>query len=170
MRRRRTIAAVLCAAWGIGAAALTPAFSAEAPHEGGTEMTHAKGTFEVDVKPIPGDGMAEGLGAGRLSIHKRLVGELEGTSVGEMLASQSGTTGSAGYVAIERMSATLEGRSGSFVLLHRGTMKKGADFKLEIVVVPDSGTDQLAGLTGSMEITIVDGAHFYDFEYSLPDP
>jgi hypothetical protein len=86
-----------------------------------------------------------------------------------MTAAGTSVEGSAGYVAIELVSGKLKGRSGTFVLLHQGTMKRGGDFKLSIVVVPDSGTGQLAGLTGSLAIVIKDGKHFYEFDYTLPE-
>jgi len=129
---------------------------------------HATGTFEVKVKPLPNDEKVEGLTVGRMSLDKQFKGELEGTSKGEMTTAETSVQGSGGYVAIERVSETLRGRSGTFVLLHQGTMTRGGDFKLSIVVVPDSGTGQLSGLTGTMAIVITDGKHSYEFEYTLP--
>jgi hypothetical protein len=85
-----------------------------------------------------------------------------------MLTAGTDVKGSAGYVAIERVAGTLHGRSGSFILQHSGTMTRGA-LQLTITVVPDSGTAQLAGLTGKMAIKIADGKHSYDFEYTLPE-
>jgi len=100
-----------------------------------------------------------------MSIDKQFDGDLEATSKGEMLT--AGTdTGSAVYVAIERITGKLHGRSGAFVLLHNGAMTRDAQ-QLTIVVVPDSGTGQLVGIAGQMAITIVDGKHLYDFEYTL---
>jgi hypothetical protein len=102
-----------------------------------------------------------------MSIDKQFHGDLEGTGKGEMLT--AGTdTGSAVYVAIERVTGTLQGRSGTFVLVHHGTMTRDAQ-QLTITVVPDSGTDQLVGLAGAMAINIVDGKHLYDFEYTLAE-
>jgi hypothetical protein len=101
-----------------------------------------------------------------MSIDKQLHGDLEATSKGEMLAAGTAVKGSAGYVAIERVTGTLHGRSGSFVLQHHATMTRGAP-QLDIIVVPDSGTGELTGLTGTMMITITDGKHFYQFEYAL---
>ncbi len=120
------------------------------------------------MKPLPNDEKVEGLTVGRMSLDKQFKGELEGTSKGEMTTAETSVQGSGGYVAIERVSGTLRGRSGTFVLLHQGTMTRGGDFKLSIVVVPDSGTGQLSGLTGTMAIVITDGKHSYEFEYTLP--
>jgi Protein of unknown function (DUF3224) len=127
----------------------------------------AKGTFEVKVKPLPADEKVEGLTVGRMSIHKQLKGDLEGTSKGEMTTVGTSVPGSAGYVAVEQVTGTLAGRSGSFVLLHQGTMK-GEAFDLAITVVPDSGTGQLEGLAGTMTIIITEGKHSYELDYTLP--
>lgn len=130
--------------------------------------THAKGTFEVKLSPAPlADGEADGK-LGRMAINKTLVGDLVGTSKGEMLSAQTGTKGSAGYVAIEKVTGELAGRKGSFVLQHAGTMDRGQS-QLSVTVVPDSGTDGLTGIKGTMQIEIKEGKHFYDFEYSLPN-
>jgi hypothetical protein len=122
--------------------------------------------FDVKLTPQP---RGEHLGSGldRMSADKQYRGDLDGTGKGEMLAAGTPVKDSAGYVAVERVTGTLQGRSGSFVLLHRGVMDRGAQH-LTITVVPDSGTDQLVGLVGTMGITITDGKHFYDFEYTLP--
>ena len=129
--------------------------------------TRASGTFEVKVNPLPTHDSAEGANLGRMSIDKQFRGDLHATSKGEMLSAGTNVKGSAGYVAIERVTGTLHGKRGSFVLQHSGTMNRGAP-SLLITVVPDSGTDDLAGLTGKMAITIVNGSHSYDFEYRLP--
>ena len=131
--------------------------------------SHASGTFEVKVKPLPADEKVDGLTVGRLALDKQFSGDLEGTSKGEMMTAEAGAEGSGGYVAIEKVSGTLRGREGAFVLLHHGTMKRGGDFKMMIVVVPDSGTGQLEGLTGALTIVIKDGRHLYEFDYTLPD-
>lgn len=102
-----------------------------------------------------------------MSIEKRFHGDLEATSQGEMIAVQSAVKGSAGYVALERVTGTLHGRSGSFVLQHSGTMTRGVP-ALTVTVVPDTGTDALTGITGTLDITIVDGNHTYTFDYELP--
>lgn len=129
---------------------------------------HASGTFEVKVnQQKPDNPEAEAANFGRMSLDKKFSGDLEATSKGEMLAAMSEVKGSAGYVAMERVSGTLGGRAGTFVLQHRGTMTRGVP-QLSVTVVPDSGTGDLAGLSGSMTIKIEDGKHFYDFEYELP--
>lgn len=129
--------------------------------------TCATGTFEVKLSPHPPEDKAEGSTLGRMSIDKQFHGDLEATSEGQMLTAMTDVKGSAGYVAIERITGTLHGSSGSFVLQHSGTLTKGAS-QQSIMVVPDSGTGQLVGLTGTMTIMIADGKHSYDFEYRLP--
>jgi len=101
-----------------------------------------------------------------MSIDKQFHGDLEATSKGEMLSAMTSVKGSAGYVAIERVSGTLHGRHGTFILQHSGTMTRGAP-QLSVTVVPDSATGELVGLTGKMTIKIADGKHSYDFEYTL---
>jgi len=126
------------------------------------------GTFEVKVTPQkPDNPPAEAAGFGRMSIDKVFHGGLEATSKGEMLAAMSPVKGSAGYVAMERVTGTLDGKTGSFVLQHSGSMDKGAQ-SLSVTVVPDSGTGELAGITGTMTIDIADGKHSYTFAYTLP--
>jgi hypothetical protein len=123
------------------------------------------GPFVVNLAREPG-GMAAEAGIGRMALDKKYHGELEATGKGVMLAMRTAVDGSAGYVAMERVTGTLGGRSGSFALQHSGTMTRGAP-ALTIRVVPDSGTDQLVGLSGSMNIVIAGGAHTYELEYSL---
>ena len=130
-------------------------------------IMHAAGTFDVKLTPQPPEDKTEGSTLGRMSIDKQFHGDLEATSKGEMLSAMTAVKGSAGYVAIERISGTLQGRSGTFVLQHTGTMTRGEPL-LTITVVPDSGTEQLAGLIGTMMINIVEGKHFYEFDYTLP--
>jgi len=129
--------------------------------------THASGTFEVKLNPQPSDDKVGDPTIGRMSIDKQFHGDLEGTSKGQMLTAMTDVKGSAGYVAIERITGTLHGRNGTFALQHTGTMQRGAP-QLSVTVVPDSGTGQLVGLAGKMEIKIVDGKHSYEFEYTLP--
>jgi hypothetical protein len=124
--------------------------------------SRAKGPF--DVKLIPQATADPALG--RLSIDKQFHGDLEATSKGEMLSVGTSVKGSAGYVAIEKVSGKLHGRSGTFVLQHSATMTRGTP-QLTITVVPDSGTGELAGIAGKMAIEIADGKHSYDFEYTL---
>ena len=126
---------------------------------------HAHGTFEV--KMTPQDDKSDDKSLGRMTIEKQWHGDLEGTSKGQMLTGGDVTKGSAGYVAIEKVSGALNGRKGTFILQHSATMMRG-EGQLTITVVPDSGTDQLEGLTGKMMIKIADGKHSYDFEYALP--
>jgi hypothetical protein len=126
---------------------------------------HATGEFEVKMTPQPQDDKAA---VGRFSLDKQFHGDLEGTSTGEMLAVSSAVSGSAGYVAMEVVNGTLQGRSGSFALQHSGTMNRGAA-ELSVTVVPDSGTDQLTGLSGRMNIIIADGKHSYEFDYALAE-
>lgn len=126
----------------------------------------ASGPFEVKLAPQPAAPGIEQANLGRQTINKQFHGDLQATSLGEMLSAMGSVQGSAGYVAIERVTGTLHGRSGSFVLQHTGSMHRGVP-QLSITVVPDSGTDGLAGLTGSMQIQIEQGRHAYIFEYSL---
>ena len=125
--------------------------------------THAAGTFEVKLTPQD-DKSDQSLG--RFTADKQWQGDLVGTSKGQMLTGGDVSTGSAGYVAIEKVSGTLKGRKGTFVLQHSGTMTRG-EGQLTITVVPDSGTEELQGLTGKMTIKIEDGKHFYEFEYTI---
>ena len=129
--------------------------------------THASGTFDVTITPQAQD-EAEGSAIGRLTIDKQFHGDPQASSKGQMLAAGTATEGSAGYVAIEQATGTLHGRRGTFMLQHNGTMARGAG-QLTIAVVPDSGTGQLVGLAGTMSITIVDGKHSYEFEYTLAE-
>jgi hypothetical protein len=150
------------------ACAQTNSSSPEAAQKGAAMPSHATGTFEVKLTP-QGDGdTAEGSTLGRMTLAKQFHGDLDGTSKGEMLTAGTDVKNSAGYVAIERITGTLNGRAGSFVLQHSGTLMRGAPTQ-SITVVPDSGSGQLAGITGKMIITIVDGKHSYDFEYTLPE-
>jgi Protein of unknown function (DUF3224) len=126
----------------------------------------AHGTFDVKLTPQPPPGNPEDAVAGRMSIDKQFHGDVEASSKGEMLAAGTSVKGSAGYVAIEKVSGTLHGRSGTFLLQHHGLMTRG-DGQLKITVIPDSGTGELTGLSGTMAITITDGKHFYDFDYAL---
>ncbi|MDN3378602.1 MULTISPECIES: DUF3224 domain-containing protein [unclassified Pseudoalteromonas] len=129
--------------------------------------THITGEFSVKLNPIEGYAKGiDGVNLGRMSIDKTFTGELDATSTGEMLSAMTTTQGSAGYVAIEQVVGTLAGKQGSFVLQHFGTMDKGQD-SLILNVIPDSGSNELEGLSGKMSIRIEDGTHFYDFEYQL---
>lgn len=121
----------------------------------------AKGRFDVKLQPV------ESAAVGRMTIDKKFSGDLSAASQGEMLAHMSGVKGSAGYVAMEKVTGTLSGKTGSFVLQHSGTMAGGKQ-ELRITVVPDSGTDGLTGIAGTMSIQIDGKDHFYEFNYTLP--
>ncbi|MCB0082760.1 MAG: DUF3224 domain-containing protein [Caldilineaceae bacterium] len=126
----------------------------------------AKGTFEIDLKPLSEPNSVDGATLGRMSINKQFHGDLTGTGKGEMLSAMTAVEGSAGYVAIEHVSGSLHGRTGSFVFQHVGIMNRGEQ-QLTITVVPDSGAGELVGISGSFTIDIVDGQHQYIFTYSL---
>jgi len=126
---------------------------------------HASGAFDVKLVPQPASDDS-GAAVGRMTIDKQYHGDLAAVSKGQMLAHRSGVDGSAGYVAMEIVSGTLHGRQGSFVLQHTGTMTASTR-ELSIRVVPDSGTAELVGLAGNMDIIIVDGKHSYAFDYVL---
>jgi len=127
---------------------------------------HAVGTFEVQLKML-GTHTSDDPTLARMSIDKRFHGDLEGTSRGEMLSAATPVKDSAGYVAMERVTGTVAGRSGSFVLQHSATMTRGVP-SLSVTVVPDSGTGELAGLTGALKIIIDSDSHAYEFDYNLP--
>jgi Protein of unknown function (DUF3224) len=127
--------------------------------------TNASGSFDVKLNPQADENVGDPT-VGRMSIDKEFHGDLTGTSKGQMLAAATDIKGSAGYVAIERVSGTLNGRTGTFALQHSGTMTRGVP-QLSITVVPDSGTGELAGLSGKMTINIVEGKHLYEFEYTI---
>jgi len=130
-----------------------------------TSMTyHAKGTFTVDVHPLM-PAPAEGLS--RFSIDKQIRGDLEATSKGEMFTGGDPKQGVAGYVAIEVVAGTLNGKIGSFALQHAATMDQGGT-KMSVIVVPGSGTGALRGISGTFDIQIANGQHSYDLEYTLP--
>ena len=127
--------------------------------------THAAGTFDVKLVPQTSDATTAAK-LGRMSIDKQFHGDLQGTSKGEMLMAGTDVKGSAGYVAMERVTGTLHGKKGGFVLQHSGTMNRGAA-QLSVTVVPDSGTGELVGVAGTLTIQIADGKHSYEFDYTL---
>jgi len=129
-------------------------------------MAQANGTFDVKLEPQHPSDQAQAAKLGRMTIDKQFSGDLEAGSTGEMLAAMTGVEGSAGYVALERVTGTLHGRRGSFFLQHNGIMARGIQ-QLEIAVVPDSGTEELATLAGKMMILVEDGEHRYEFTYTL---
>ena len=129
----------------------------------------AAGSFDVKITPLDPAFKFDENPYTRFSIDKQFHGDLEAASKGEMLAGGSPAKGAGGYVAVERVSGSLRGRTGTFVLQHNATMRHGS-YQLNVIVVPDSGTGQLAGLSGTMQIIIApDGKHSYNFSYSLPD-
>jgi hypothetical protein len=130
-------------------------------------MVHqARGTFDIQAQREPPFDPGEGATLGRTSFTKQFHGELEATSVVHMLSAVTEVKGSAGYVALERVKGELSGRTGSFVLQHSGVMTRGKP-ELSVTVVPDSGTQELKGIAGRLSIDIVDGKHFYTFDYTF---
>lgn len=130
--------------------------------------TRATGPFDVKLAPQPLSDVAAATGLARMSLDKVFHGDLDATSQGEMLSAMGGVKGSAAYVALERVTGTLHGRTGSFALQHTGVMDRGTP-SLVVNVVPDSGTGALTGLTGTMSIHVDGKAHSYVFDYTLPD-
>lgn len=128
--------------------------------------TRATGTFDVKITPIASDTPAEGSPLGRMSIEKRFHGDIDATSTGEMLTAGTAIRNSAGYVAIERVIGTVHGKRGTFALQHNATMTRG-EGKLNIIVVPDSGTGELTGISGTLAIEITGGKHDYTFDYTF---
>jgi len=128
----------------------------------------AKGSFDITMHPEPPYDVADGVTLARVRFDKQFTGPLDATSEVNMIGARTPVDGSAGYVAIERVKGTLEGKRGTFVLQHAGVMTRDT-LSLSVTVVPDSGTDRLKGLSGRMAIQIVDGKHFYEFDYELGD-
>jgi len=126
----------------------------------------ARGSFAVNIIPQPPEDKTEGLTLGRMLIEKKFQGDLEAAGKGQMLTGMTEVKGSGAYVAIERVTGTLHGRSGSFILHHLGIMERGAP-RLNVSVVPDSGTRDLAGIAGTMTIIIAEGKHSYELAYTL---
>ena len=126
----------------------------------------ANGTFEVKLNPQPPDEYADATTLARMTIDKEFKGDLEGTSKGQMLSAGTPIRNSAGYVAIERVTGTLQGRAGTFILQHSGTMNRGAP-SLVVSIVPDSGTGALEGVSGTMTIDLSGGKHAYTLDYTL---
>ena len=127
---------------------------------------NAKGTFEVKLSKLQPYNIIAEAKLGRMSIDKEFSGDLQAVSKGEMLSAFSNTEGSAGYVAIEEVEGILQGKEGTFILQHNATMTRNKQ-ELNIIVVPDSGTGELKGLIGRMQINIIDGKHVYDFDYNI---
>jgi uncharacterized protein DUF3224 len=159
-------AMVMCHPAGAATHAHAGSTIAQSVSKGALVPAHATGSFDVRITPRPPDDNAAPPSFGRMSIDKHFHGDLDGTSQGTMLTGATDATGARVYVAIERVTGTLRGRTGTFLLMHGGTMTRTAQH-LSVTVVPESGTGDLAGLTGKMAITIVDGKHLYDFEYTV---
>jgi Protein of unknown function (DUF3224) len=155
---------LLCLALGLAAGSI----QATALGQKGAAMTrHASGEFEVKITAQKDEGVGDPT-IGRMSVVKTYHGDLEGSGLAQMLAGMSADVKESGvYVAIERVRGTLQGRKGTFAVHHRGIMNRGAQ-ELAIVVIPDSGTEELKGISGTMTIDIRDGKHFYRFDYTLP--
>ena len=160
-RRHPVIVAIVAIAFPAGS------FAQLASNGSVTMIHHAKGAFDIKMTPMPADDYADGKALGRVAADKQYHGDLEGSGKGQMLTATGEVKGSAVYVATERVSGELGGRSGTFLLAHRGVMNRGAQ-RLEIDVVPDSGTGELQGIAGKLLINITpDGKHLYDFEYTF---
>lgn len=128
---------------------------------------HASGSFDITMSPASPPEHEGRTALGRMQLDKQYVGDLVATGKGQMLTAVTDTEGSAAYVAIERISGTLKGKKGSFVIQHTGTMSGGTQ-QLTINVVPNSGTDELAGITGTLALKMVERKHLYEFNYVLP--
>lgn len=161
--RTATVALGLMLGAAAAADAQTAPPSAQATPQETAVTTRAAGPFEVRMAPLPTDAAP----VGRMSLDKTYRGDLEATARGEFLSAITAVEGSAGYVAMETVTGTLHGRTGTFMLQHSGTMSRGAQ-SLTITVVPDSGTGELAGLSGTMRIIMEGGKHTYELDYTLP--
>lgn len=145
--------------------AQAPATHGATPRKESPMTIRISGIFDVKLVPQAGEPGSDPA-LGRMTIDKQFHGDLEASSKGQMLMAGTEVKGSAGYVAIEKVSGKLQGRNGTFVLQHSGTMTRGEP-QLTVTVVPDSGTGDLKGLAGKMTIDIRDGKHFYGFEFTL---
>jgi Protein of unknown function (DUF3224) len=146
---------------------IQPLSKPETGSQAGATM-HASGPFDVKMSPQPADEKTNDPLMGRMTMDKHYHGELEATATGTMLTGGDYKSGSAGYVAMEKVSGTLQGRAGTFMLQHSATLNQGAQ-QLSITIVPGSGTGQLTGIAGKMDIKMKEGGkHFYDLEYTLP--
>jgi hypothetical protein len=132
-------------------------------------MPQARGTFTVQLVPQSADDYADGAVMGRMTIDKQFAGDLTATSKGQMLTGMGSIKGSAAYTAVERVHGTLHGAAGSFILVHKGVMDRGAQ-SLDLTVAPDSGSGALAGLRGAMRIIIDGKQHSYEFDYEIRAP
>jgi Protein of unknown function (DUF3224) len=164
----RRIALAICLCLGYAALTQTQSPGSTAAKKESKVNGHASGSFEINMVRQPITEEEAKTITMRMTSDKQFHGDLEGASTGEMLGVFTAVKDSAGYVAMERVSGKLKGRTGTFILQHSSTMARGTQ-QQSIIVVPDSGTDQLVGLAGSMIIRITDGKHFYEFDYTLPD-
>lgn len=128
----------------------------------------AAGSFDVSLTPLTLDPPGDDSARGRMRLSKRFHGGLDATGAGEMLTGMGAVSGSAAYVAIERISGTLAGRSGSFLVVHRGVMTRGAQ-DLLVSIVPDTGTGELTGIAGGMTLIVGAGRHDYRIDATIPD-
>jgi len=169
--KTRALAEVVAGGLALGVATATHAEAQTAVSKPAKEVVvtnrEARGTFEVKLTPQPVHTATGGATLGRMTIDKQFHGDLDAVSTGEMLSAMTAVQGSAGYVAMELVRGTLHGRKGTFVLQHSAFMTRGTP-GLTVTVVPDSGTDELVGLAGKMEIIIEEGRHSYKFDYTLP--
>jgi hypothetical protein len=170
MQRTAVVSLVTYALLGLGASHLVlPAVPASAAtHREQIVPMHARGTFEVQITPLPADAYADAATMGRMLLDKQFSGEITGTGKGQMITGMGAGTGSAAYSAIERVSGSVNGRSGTFMLQHTGIMHDGKQ-DLTITIVPASGTGELTGLAGTLALTIEGKVHRYDLSYTLPD-
>jgi len=164
------LAGVLAATLAAIPVAATPLAAPETISPERTAMKHATGTFEVVLTPeAQAPAPEHGLSTSRMAIAKTFSGALTGSATGTMLAAGAPKPGEpAGYVAIDQVHGTLDGRTGGFLLLHRGTMSRTGAAELSVIIAPDSGTGALAGIAGTFSIEIRDGKHHYDLAYTLP--
>lgn len=164
--KKITITTIFIGAIFAMAVTFTSAQTKQSPKKAST-MKKAKGTFEVKVTPVKDDETSAVEGIGRLSLNKTWAGDLVGTSKGQMLGSSNADQTTGGYVAMEVFTGTLNGKKGSFALQHIGTMG-GGKFDINVEVVPGSGTGELKGISGKLQIIIADGKHSYELTYELP--
>jgi hypothetical protein len=164
---RRVVSVCVCASLSILTSARPQTPHSPLLHKDPVMTRHAEGTFNVKMTPLAADDATMGTLIGRYSAVKQYHGDLDATAKEEMISAGDPSTGNAGYVAIEQVTGTLNGHTGSFALQHNGVME-GGSYKLSVTVVPGSGTGQLTGLAGTLTIIIAAGKHSYTFEYALP--
>jgi hypothetical protein len=163
--KSHSLSGLVLAACCLSVAPAGAAASAEGDHR---MYAHATGSFSITMTPATAPQRAGRTTLGRVLLEKIYAGDLVATANGEMLSGVTDTRGAAGYVAMEAITGVLQGKEGSFVAQHAGTMADGKQ-QLSIVIVPHSGTGQLTGISGTLAIRIENGQHFYDIDYSLPE-